>query len=99
MKKKSWKVIAYLAAKYFLEKSGEEKRMEKKSDLGKIIRTVLIVIGAIAVICGIVYAVLRFLQPKEDEYSFLHPSEDDEDEGDEEYRDDPDIAEEFDEEQ
>lgn len=72
--------------------------MEKHSDLWKVIRTVFLVIGAIVVIGGIVYAVLRFLEPKEDEeYSFLRPNDDEDDE--EDYRDDPDIAEEFDEEQ
>lgn len=72
--------------------------MEKHSDLWKVIRTVFLVVGAIVVIGGIVYAVLRFLEPKEDdEYSFLRPNDDEDDE--EDYRDDPDIAEEFDEEQ
>ena len=72
--------------------------MEKHSDLWKVIRTVFLVIGAIVVIGGIVYAVLRFLEPKEDEeYSFLRPNDDEDDE--EDYQDDPDIAEEFDEEQ
>ena len=67
--------------------------MEKHSDLWKVIRTVFLVVGAIVVIGGIVYAVLKFLEPKEDdEYSFLRPNEED-------YQDDPDIAEEFDEEQ
>ena len=72
--------------------------MEKHSDLWKVIRTVFLVVGAIVVIGGIVYAVLKFLEPKEDdEYSFLRPNDD---EGDvEDYQDDPDIAEEFDEEQ
>ena len=55
-------------------------------------------VGAIVVIGGIVYAVLKFLEPKEDdEYSFLRPNDDEDDE--EDYQDDPDIAEEFDEEQ
>mgnify|MGYP004533727005 FL=1 len=72
--------------------------MEKHSDLWKVIRTVFLVVGAIVVIGGIVYAVLKFLEPKEDdEYSFLRPTDDEDDE--EDYRDDPDIAEEFDEEQ
>lgn len=72
--------------------------MEKRSDLWKVIRTVFLVVGAIVVIGGIVYAVLKFLEPKEDdEYSFLRPNDDEDDE--EDYRDDPDIAEEFDEEQ
>lgn len=72
--------------------------MEKHSDLWKVIRTVFLVVGAIVVIGGIVYAVLRFLEPKEDdEYSFLRPNDDEDDE--EDYQDDPDIAEEFDEEQ
>ncbi len=72
--------------------------MEKHSDLWKVIRTVFLVVGAIVVIGGIVYAVLRFLEPKEDdEYSFLRPNNDEDDE--EDYQDDPDIAEEFDEEQ
>ena len=72
--------------------------MEKHSDLWKVIRTVFLVVGAIVVIGGIVYAVLKFLDPKEDdEYSFLRPNDDEDDE--EDYRDDPDIAEEFDEEQ
>lgn len=72
--------------------------MEKHSDLWKVIRTVFIVVGAIVVIGGIVYAVLKFLEPKEDdEYSFLRPNDDEDDE--EDYQDDPDIAEEFDEEQ
>ena len=72
--------------------------MEKHSDLWKVIRTVFLVVGAIVVIGGIVYAVLKFLEPKEDdEYSFLRPNEDEDDE--EDYQDDPDIAEEFDEEQ
>lgn len=72
--------------------------MEKHSDLWKFIRTVFLVVGAIVVIGGIVYAVLKFLEPKEDdEYSFLRPTDDEDDE--EEYQDDPDIAEEFDEEQ
>ena len=44
--------------------------MEKHSDLWKVIRTVFLVVGAIVVIGGIVYAVLKFLEPKEDdEYS------------------------------
>lgn len=83
-----------------LGKKGKEKSsMEKHSDLGKTVRNILIVIGVIAVICGVIYAVVKFLQPKEgDEYSFLHPRDDGEDD-EEEYRDDPDIAEEFDEEQ
>ena len=72
--------------------------MEKHSDLWKVIRTVFLVVGAIVVIGGIVYAVLKFLEPKDDdEYSFLRPNDDEDDE--EDYRDDPDIAEEFDEEQ
>lgn len=72
--------------------------MEKHSDLWKAIRTVFLVVGAIVVIGGIVYAVLKFLEPKEDdEYSFLRPNDDEDDE--EDYQDDPDIAEEFDEEQ
>ena len=72
--------------------------MEKHSDLWKVIRTVVLVVGAIVVIGGIVYAVLKFLEPKEDdEYSFLRPNDDEDDE--EDYQDDPDIAEEFDEEQ
>lgn len=72
--------------------------MEKYSDLWKVIRTVFLVVGAIVVIGGIVYAVLKFLEPKEDdEYSFLRPNDDEDDE--EDYQDDPDIAEEFDEEQ
>lgn len=72
--------------------------MEKHSDLWKVIRTVFLVVGAIVVIGGIVYAVLKFLEPKEDaEYSFLRPNDDEDDE--EDYQDDPDIAEEFDEEQ
>lgn len=72
--------------------------MEKHSDLWKVIRTVFLVVGAIVVIGGIVYAVLNFLEPKEDdEYSFLRPNDDEDDE--EDYQDDPDIAEEFDEEQ
>ncbi|MGN8706399.1 hypothetical protein ACTQ4Q_00015 [Bacillota bacterium LCP21S3_D9] len=72
--------------------------MEKHSDLLKVIRTVFLVVGAIVVIGGIVYAVLKFLEPKEDdEYSFLRPNDDEDDE--EDYQDDPDIAEEFDEEQ
>ena len=72
--------------------------MEKHSDLWKVIRTDFLVVGAIVVIGGIVYAVLKFLEPKEDdEYSFLRPNDDEDDE--EDYRDDPDIAEEFDEEQ
>ena len=72
--------------------------MEKHSDLWKVIRTVFLVVGAIVVIGGIVYAVLKFLEPMEDdEYSFLRPNDDEDDE--EDYRDDPDIAEEFDEEQ
>ena len=72
--------------------------MEKHSDLWKVIRTIFLVVGAIVVIGGIVYAVLKFLEPKEDdEYSFLRPNDDEDDE--EDYRDDPDIAEEFDEEQ
>ncbi len=72
--------------------------MEKHSDLWKVIRTVFLVVGAIVVIGGIVYAVLKFLDPKEDdEYSFLRPNDDEDDE--EDYQDDPDIAEEFDEEQ
>ena len=72
--------------------------MEKHSDLWKVIGTVFLVVGAIVVIGGIVYAVLKFLEPKEDdEYSFLRPNDDEDDE--EDYRDDPDIAEEFDEEQ
>ncbi len=82
----------------FGKKGKEKSSMEKHSDLGKFIRNILIVIGVIAVLCGVIYAVVKFLQPKEDdEYSFLHPRDDEEDE--EEYRDDPDIAEEFDEEQ
>lgn len=72
--------------------------MEKHSDLWKVIRTVFLVVGAIVVIGGIVYAVLKFLELKEDdEYSFLRPTDDEDDE--EDYQDDPDIAEEFDEEQ
>ena len=72
--------------------------MEKHSYLLKVIRTVFLVVGAIVVIGGIVYAVLKFLEPKEDdEYSFLRPNDDEDDE--EDYQDDPDIAEEFDEEQ
>ena len=72
--------------------------MEKHSDLWKVIRTVFLVVGAIVVIGCIVYAVLKFLEPKEDdEYSFLRPNDDEDDE--EDYQDDPDIAEEFDEEQ
>lgn len=72
--------------------------MEKHSDLWKVIRTVFLVVGAIVVIGGIVYAVLKFLEPREDdEYSFLRPNDDEDDE--EDYQDDPDIAEEFDEEQ
>lgn len=72
--------------------------MEKHSDLWKVIRTIFLVVGAIVVIGGIVYAVLKFLEPKEDdEYSFLRPTDDEDDE--EDYQDDPDIAEEFDEEQ
>lgn len=72
--------------------------MEKHSDLWKVIRTVFLVVGAIVVIGGIEYAVLKFLEPKEDdEYSFLRPNDDEDDE--EDYQDDPDIAEEFDEEQ
>ena len=72
--------------------------MEKHSDLWKVIRTVFLVVGAIVVIGGIVYAVLKFLEPKEDdEYSFLRPNDDEDDE--EDYQDDTDIAEEFDEEQ
>ena len=72
--------------------------MEKHSDLCKVIRTVFLVVGAIVVIGGIVYVVLKFLEPKEDdEYSFLRPNDDEDDE--EDYQDDPDIAEEFDEEQ
>ena len=72
--------------------------MEKHSDLWKVIRTVFLVVGAIVVIGGIVYAVPKFLEPKEDdEYSFLRPNDDEDDE--EDYQDDPDIAEEFDEEQ
>ena len=72
--------------------------MEKHSDLWKVIRTFFLVVGAIVVIGGIVYAVLKFLEPKEDdEYSFLRPNDDEDDE--EDYQDDPDIAEEFDEEQ
>ena len=72
--------------------------MEKHSDLWKVIRTVFLVVGAIVVIGGIVYAVLKYLEPKEDdEYSFLRPNDDEDDE--EDYQDDPDIAEEFDEEQ
>lgn len=72
--------------------------MEKHSDLWKVIRTVFLVVGAIVVIGGIVYAVLKFLEPKgDDEYSFLRPNDDEDDE--EDYQDDPDIAEEFDEEQ
>ena len=72
--------------------------MEKHSDLWKVIRTVFLVVGAIVVIGDIVYAVLKFLEPKEDdEYSFLRPNDDEDDE--EDYQDDPDIAEEFDEEQ
>lgn len=72
--------------------------MEKHSDLWKVIRTVFLVVGAIVVIGGIVYAVLKFLEPKEDdEYSFLRPNDYEDDE--EDYQDDPDIAEEFDEEQ
>lgn len=72
--------------------------MEKHSDLWKVIRTVFLVVGAIVVIGGIVYVVLKFLEPKEDdEYSFLRPNDDEDDE--EDYQDDPDIAEEFDEEQ
>ena len=72
--------------------------MEKHSDLWKVIRTVFLVVEAIVVIGGIVYAVLKFLEPKEDdEYSFLRPTDDEDDE--EDYQDDPDIAEEFDEEQ
>ena len=72
--------------------------MEKHSDLWKVIRTVFLVVGAIVVIGGIVYAVLKFLEPKEDdEYSFLRPTDDEDDE--EDYQDEPDIAEEFDEEQ
>ena len=72
--------------------------MEKHSDLWKVIRTVFLVVGAIVVIGGIVYAMLKFLEPKEDdEYSFLRPNDDEDDE--EDYQDDPDIAEEFDEEQ
>lgn len=72
--------------------------MEKHSDLWKVIRTVFLVVGAIVVIGGIVYAVLKFLEPKEDdEYSFLRPNDAEDDE--EDYQDDPDIAEEFDEEQ
>ena len=72
--------------------------MEKHSDLWKVLRTVFLVVGAIVVIGGIVYAVLKFLEPKEDdEYSFLRPNDDEDDE--EDYQDDPDIAEEFDEEQ
>ena len=72
--------------------------MEKHSDLWKVIRTIFLVVGAIVVIGGVVYAVLKFLEPKEDdEYSFLRPNDDEDDE--EDYQDDPDIAEEFDEEQ
>lgn len=72
--------------------------MEKHSDLWKVIRTIFLVVGAIVVIGGIVYAVLKFLEPKEDdEYSFLRPTDYEDDE--EDYQDDPDIAEEFDEEQ
>ena len=72
--------------------------MEKHSDLWKVIRTIFLVVGAIVVIGGIVYAVLKFLEPKEDdEYSVLRPNDDEDDE--EDYQDDPDIAEEFDEEQ
>lgn len=72
--------------------------MEKHSDLWKVIQTIFLVVGAIVVIGGIVYAVLKFLEPKEDdEYSFLRPNDDEDDE--EDYQDDPDIAEEFDEEQ
>ena len=72
--------------------------MEKHSDLWKVIRTVFLVVGAIVVIGGMVEAVLKFLEPKEDdEYSFLRPNDDEDDE--EDYQDDPDIAEEFDEEQ
>lgn len=74
--------------------------MEKHSDLWKVIRTVFLVVGAIVVIGGIVYAVLKFLEPKEDdEYSFLRPNDDEDEDDEEDYQDDPDIAEEFDEEQ
>ena len=58
--------------------------MEKHSDLWKVIRTVFLVVGAIVVIGGIVYAVLKFLEPKEDdEYSFLRPNDDEDDEEEE----------------
>lgn len=90
--------LVSLMENHLFHNKKEKSSMEKQSNLWKIARTVLIVIGAVVVVCGIVYAVLRFLQPKEEgEYSFLRPRE--EDDEDEEYRDDPDIAGEFDEEQ
>lgn len=93
--------LAAMLENRFGKKGKEKSSMEKHSDLGKIVRNILIVIGVIAVVCGVIYAVVKFLQPKgDDEYSFLHPRDDGGDEEDEEeFRDDPDIAEEFDEEQ
>ncbi len=71
-----------------------KKSKEDEDDLKKLICTVLLIIGAIAVICGVVYAVIRFVQPRLKGRPFFRKEEDDF-ECEEECMEDPDIAGEF----
>ncbi len=51
-----------------------KKDGEKDEDTMRLIRNILIVVGAVVVVAGAVYAIVRFLQPKEEKeggYCFL----------------------------
>lgn len=71
-----------------------KKEDENQEDMTSFIRTILIIIGVIVVICGVVFAIVRFVQPKLRGYSDLEGDEEEED-----CQEDPDIADEFEEEQ
>lgn len=60
----------------------------------RLLRNVLIAVGAVVVICGAVYAVIRFVQSRRNRSSFLHREAQDCD-GEEGFMEDPDIAGEF----
>ena len=72
---------------------GNDKETDGE-EFKRLLRNVLIAVGAIVVICGIVYAVIRLLQPRLKRSSFLH-REDEDGDGEDGFMEDPDIAGEF----
>ncbi len=87
------------AAILSLAESLHNARTEKEGegeDLKRLICTILAVIAVAAAVCGIVYALVRILQPRLKERASLRKGEDGED-GEELCCEDPDIADEFEE--